>query len=151
MDDLDPENKGKINETNFVNNILNIYDNEDQLRDLLRFDLIPDEALREAHMEPSLPGSQLNMRKTSVNNYLLLNFLEILFFFQSSKGNLKIEIDDDLLDSIAKKVAKKDWEKLAMKLGYSNSEIQTLKTKKSKADSYDLVRFIFYFRKFNLS
>ncbi|CAF0728665.1 unnamed protein product [Brachionus calyciflorus] len=109
MNDLDPKKTGKISEKQFVNNILSNYD-ESQLNSLLKFELIPDEALREANMQPSLAGSQLNMRN------------------QNDKSELVKELDDDLLGDIAIKAGKKDWEKLASKLGYSSKDIQSAKS-----------------------
>lgn len=65
MEQLDPDNTKKINEKNFIQNIFANYDRE-ELNYLLKYDLIPNDVLRELNMQPSLPGSQLNMRNTSV-------------------------------------------------------------------------------------
>lgn len=69
MAQLDSKNTGYINEAQFVKNIKRIY-SENQLRQFLRVDLIPNEVLDEANMQPSLAGSRINMRNDRVIIYI---------------------------------------------------------------------------------
>ena len=69
MAQLDSKNTGYINEAQFVKNIKRIY-SENQLRQCLRVDLIPNEVLDEANMQPSLAGSRINMRNDRVIIYI---------------------------------------------------------------------------------
>ena len=69
MAQLDSKNTGYINEAQFAKNIKRIY-SENQLRQFLRVDLIPNEVLDEANMQPSLAGSRINMRNDRVIIYI---------------------------------------------------------------------------------
>lgn len=69
MAQLDSKNTGYINEAQFVKNIKRMY-SENQLRQFLRVDLIPNEVLDEANMQPSLAGSRINMRNDRVIIYI---------------------------------------------------------------------------------
>jgi hypothetical protein len=51
---------------------------------------------------------------------------------------LEIELTNDMLDAVARKAVKKNWEKLALKLGFLDSDINSLKAK-NKGNAYDTV------------
>lgn len=65
MKQLDTKKTGSINETQFVTNIIRNY-SDNQISEMLKFDLIPNEVLDDANMQPSLSGSQMNMRNDRV-------------------------------------------------------------------------------------
>lgn len=65
MRQLDTKNTGRINETQFISNIVRNY-SDVELSKILKYDLIPNEVLDEANMQPSLAGSQMNMRNERV-------------------------------------------------------------------------------------
>lgn len=131
MAQLDPENTGFVTESQFVENVrLNYSDYE--LNELLTYDLIPSDLLESAHMQQSLPGSNINVGSNSKANVKSDN--------QPNNLNqpLTIELTDDLLEKIAKKAINKDWEKLAIKLGFLEYDIQSYKAK-NKGYNYDTV------------
>ena len=55
MSQIDPENTGFVTESQFVENIKQYY-TEQELSEILTYDLIPTELLESAHMQQSLPG-----------------------------------------------------------------------------------------------
>lgn len=123
MKQLDTKKTGRINETQFVTNVLRLYP-EEQVKKMLDINIIPQDVLNETNMQPSMAGSQLNMRN-------------------DNKINLTSELDDRLLESVASKAIKKDWEKLAIKLGFLEYDIQSLKNK-HKGNAYDTVWTTFF-------
>lgn len=54
----------------------------------------------------------------------------------------KSDLSDELIESVARKVIKKDWEELAISLGFTKREIQAYKSKYNDI-SYDTVFFPF--------
>lgn len=134
MAQIDPESTGFVTESQFVENVKVNY-SDYELNELLTYDLIPTDLLESAHMQQTLPGSNINVDPnatvTSPNN----NF----------PGNqLTIELTDDLLEKIARKAINKDWEKLAIKLGFLEYDVQSYKAK-NRGYNYDTVKKIFIY------
>ena len=55
MSQIDPENTGFVTESQFVENVKQYY-TDNELNELLTYDLIPTDLLESAHMQQSLPG-----------------------------------------------------------------------------------------------
>lgn len=53
-------------------------------------------------------------------------------------SDTKSELSDEILESVARKVIKRDWEELAISLGYTKREIQLYKSKYNDID-FDIV------------
>jgi len=81
-----------------------------ELEELLGFDIIPPQLLDEANMLPSLQSSTANIR--SANDF----------------GSSDL-ISDDQLRLIANQVARKNWTKLALVLGFLEYDIEAYKLK----------------------
>lgn len=130
MAQLDPENSGFVTEAQFVENVkLNYSDYE--LNELLTYDLIPRDLLESAHMQQSLPGSNLNLgSRANLKSDNLTSSLN---------QPLNIELTDDLLEKVARKAINKDWEKLAIKLGFLEYDIQSYKSK-NRGYNYETVK-----------
>lgn len=137
MEQLDPEKTGKITEEQFVRNTLKNYD-EYELSEILIIDLIPKEALEEMTIvskdsnesytrnnnkgyRPPSRSNQLPQRHSTDDQYL----------------------DNALLESIARKAINKDWEKLAIKLGFLEYDIQSYKLK-NKGYNYETMADILF-------
>lgn len=130
MKQLDTKRTGHVNETQFVTNVLRHYP-EDQLKKILSIELIPPELLDQVNMNPSVAGSHLNMKKDTMMTTKNSSF--------SSSNHMKIELDNQLLEEIASKAIRKDWEKLAIKLGFLEYDIKDIKSK-NNGKAYDTVR-----------
>jgi hypothetical protein len=72
MSQLDKQNTGYVNEKNFITNIYASC-SDYQLKQLLRFELIPNEVLDEANMQASLAGSMINMRNDKVKSQMYIH------------------------------------------------------------------------------
>ncbi len=64
MIQLDPDLTGFVTEPQFIENVKLNY-SEYELDQILSFDLIPSELLDSAHMQQSLPGSNINVDSNS--------------------------------------------------------------------------------------
>jgi hypothetical protein len=81
-----------------------------ELEELLNFDIIPTQLLDEANMLPSLQSSATNLRSTNGFNTSDL-------------------VTDEQLRQIAQQVARKNWTKLALTLGFLEYDIEAYKLK----------------------
>jgi hypothetical protein len=73
MKQLDTKKTGRINEVQFVTNILRNYSDED-IKRMLDFEIIPPDVLNETNMQPSVAGSRINMRSNNVFAFLSTTF-----------------------------------------------------------------------------
>ena len=134
MAQIDPESTGFVTESQFVENVKVNY-SDYELNELLTYDLIPTDLLESAHMQQTLPGSNINVDPNAIVTSPNNNF----------PGNqLTIELTDDLLEKIARKAINKDWEKLAIKLGFLEYDVQSYKAK-NRGYNYDTVKKIFIY------
>lgn len=44
---------------------------------------------------------------------------------------MQVELEDQMLETVASKAVKKDWEKLPLKLGFLESDIQNVKSQQN--------------------
>lgn len=129
MKQLDPEATGNIAEQQFVTNVLKNYD-EFELNEILTVDMIPREVLQNQEPVDSREtgrGRGENSRRQAVS------FKET-YNGPSRAGNDHDEqsneyLDSRTLESVSKKAVNKDWEKLAIKLGFLEYDIQSFKLK----------------------
>lgn len=136
MEQLDPEKTGKISEEQFVKNTLKNYD-EYELSEILIIDLIPREALEEMTIVPKESGYS-NTKDRSYRPPSRSNTLA-----RKNHENSDQYLDNSLLEAIAKKAINKDWEKLAIKLGFLEYDIQSYKLK-NKGYNYETMADILF-------
>jgi hypothetical protein len=78
---LDINNTGRVSENQFLNSIRRNY-SINELNRFLKFDIIPNEVLDEANMQPSVYGSVMSVRSNRVG-------YEIKLLFQIIDASLK--------------------------------------------------------------
>lgn len=109
MNQLDERKTGRINEDQFVYNVKRIVA-PNQLKEFLKFEIIPSDLIDEAHMEPSISGSMISLRNLD------------------ETAPLDDQITDQQMELIASKISKKNWEKLMItKLGFLEEDVQAYK------------------------
>jgi hypothetical protein len=99
---------------------------QDELEELLKFDIIPTHLLDEANAIPSLQSSTTNLRST--NNF--------------GANDL---VTDSQLNEIANQAILKNWTKLALALGFLEYDIEAFKAKNNN-DSAAAVSVIEFFQ-----
>jgi len=100
---------------------------QDELEELLKFDIIPTHLLDEANAIPSLQSSTTNLR--SANDF--------------GANDL---VTDSQLNEIANQAILKNWTKLALALGFLESDIEAFKAKNNN-DSAAAVSVIEFFQR----
>lgn len=108
MYQMDERKTGKISENAFIYNVKRLIPPR-QLESYLKFDIIPPEIMESVNMEPSISGSMISMR----------NAREDI--------DLSSAITDAQLELIAQKITRKNWERLAQRLGYLDYDIDAFK------------------------
>lgn len=150
MSQLDPDRTGKILEMQFVTNTLKNYD-EYELSEILIIDLIPNEALEQLNIEPKL-SSDKNTSNNNQNRNITSNTNRPDYGPISHRGRRGAEpngeeyLDNQLLESIAKKAVNKDWEKLSIKLGFLEYDIQSYKLKNKGYNLDAMIDILFTWR-----
>jgi hypothetical protein len=79
-----------------------------ELQQLLRFEIIPSQLLSDVDHQPSLPTPTTSSRRPN----------------DGGTGDM---INDNQLRQIANQAARRDWEKLAIKLGFLEYDIESFK------------------------
>jgi hypothetical protein len=105
---------GKLNQQQFITGVQRCIPN-DQLEELLTFNIIPSHLLDEANAVPSLPGSTVNIRKTidtATQDYL----------------------SDEQLRMVANQTSRKNWSRLALVLGFLEYDIEAYRVR-NKGDA----------------
>ncbi len=74
---LDINNTGRINENQFLNSIRRNY-SINELNRFLKFDIIPNEVLDEANMQPSVHGSVMSVRSNRVRYFKKIKIMNML-------------------------------------------------------------------------
>lgn len=97
----------------------------DELEELLRFDIIPAQLLDEANMLPSLQSSSTNLRNP--NDY-----------------GINELVSDDQLRQIANQASRKNWQKLALTLGFLEYDVEAYKTKNNNDSAAAVCREFSY-------
>lgn len=120
MVQLDPKRTNNITESQFVDEILKNYD-EYELSEIIVSELIPKNTLEELNMHPKISSDSNDVMKNirSKTNLRRSN---------DYQGGSQI-LDDRTLEAVAKKAINRDWEKLAIKLGFLEYDISTYKLK----------------------
>jgi hypothetical protein len=146
MKQLDPDATGNIQEHQFVTNVLKNYD-EFELNEILTVDMIPKEVLENSEVPMNDPreehrGATDNKRRAAVS------FKESYNGPSRTGHNSRFEsseeyLDNRTLESVAKKAVNKDWEKLAIKLGFLEYDIQAFKLK-NKGYNLETVCILLY-------
>ena len=111
MEQLGADAKGQLTQEQFIKGMQRVIP-EQQLEQLLRFEIIPNEVLSDVKDDgSSLPPS--NRQTPRSNNYTPGDDL----------------ISDDHFHQIADRAARRNWQNLAVQMGFVEHDIETYKTK----------------------
>ncbi|CAF0891848.1 unnamed protein product [Didymodactylos carnosus] len=107
---IDNTNQGYITQQQFITGIQRHFP-ADQLDEVLKFEIIPSHVLDAVNILPSLQGSASNLRDQNA--------------VMSEDYGMSDVVSDDQIHQIAGHAARKNWQKLALCLGFLEYDIES--------------------------